>query len=63
MDDGARNLALELLATYAGNLRGPLAATELARLRAAGIDRIQFAWGARSRRATPTTGACTGRSA
>ena len=35
----------ELLATYAGNLCGPLAANELARLRAAGIERIQFAWG------------------
>ena len=45
MDEGPRNLALELLATYAGNLCGPLAASELARLRAAGIERIQFAWG------------------
>ena len=45
MDEGGRNLALELLATYAGNLRGPLADGELARMREAGLDQVHFAWG------------------
>ena len=44
MAEGPRNLALELLATYAGNLRGALAEAELARMRDAGVDQIQFAW-------------------
>jgi hypothetical protein len=45
MDEGLRNLALELVETYAGNLCGDLAEAELARVREAGIDRIHFAWG------------------
>jgi hypothetical protein len=45
MGEGLRNLALELLATYAQNLRGPLAEAELARMRAAGLDEVHFAWG------------------
>jgi hypothetical protein len=45
MDEGLRNLALELVATYAGNLRGPLAAAELDRIRDAGTDDMRFAWG------------------
>ena len=45
MDEGGRNLALELLGIYAGNLRGELAAAELARVREAGVDAIHFAWG------------------
>ena len=45
MAEGLRNLALELLETYAGNLRGDLAAAELARMRAAGLDEVHFAWG------------------
>ena len=38
MDEGVRNLALELLETYARNLRGELAAVEVARVREAGVD-------------------------
>jgi hypothetical protein len=45
MGEGARNLVLELLETYAGNLRGELAAAEVARVREAGINAIHFAWG------------------
>jgi hypothetical protein len=45
MPEGMRNLALELLATYARNLRGPLAAAELGRMREAGLDEVHFAWG------------------
>jgi hypothetical protein len=45
MDEGLRDLALELVAIYAGNLRGDLAETELARIREAGVDRFHFAWG------------------
>jgi hypothetical protein len=45
MDEGRRNLALELLETYASNLRGPLAEAELDRVREAGLDQIHFAWG------------------
>jgi hypothetical protein len=45
MPEAMRNLAQELLETYAGNLRGPLAEAELARVREAGIDGVHFAWG------------------
>ena len=45
MGEGLRDLALELLETYAGNLRGELAEAELARVREAGFDEIHFAWG------------------
>jgi Protein of unknown function (DUF3500) len=45
MAEGLRNLARELLETYAGNLRGDLAEAELARVREAGFDEIHFAWG------------------
>jgi hypothetical protein len=45
MPDGLRNLALKLLETYAGNLRGDLAEAEVARVREAGFDAIHFAWG------------------
>ena len=45
MPERLRNLALELLEVYAGNLRGELAEAELARVREAGIDQIHFAWG------------------
>jgi Protein of unknown function (DUF3500) len=45
MDDGLRNLALQLVETYAGNLCGELAEAELARVREAGVDRMHFAWG------------------
>jgi hypothetical protein len=45
MDEGLRNLAFELLETYADNLRGDLAKAELARIREAGLDEIRFAWG------------------
>jgi hypothetical protein len=45
MAEGPRNLALELLATYAGNLRGALAEAELDRVRQAGTEQIHFAWG------------------
>jgi hypothetical protein len=45
MDEGGRHLALEVLEIYAGNLRGELAAAEVARVRAAGVDQIHFAWG------------------
>jgi hypothetical protein len=45
MPDAMRHLALELLETYAHNLRGELAATELARIRAADAGQIHFAWG------------------
>ena len=64
MAEGQRNLALELLATYAGNLCGALAEAELDRVRA-GRDRARSTspGAARSRTATPTTGACTGPSA
>jgi Protein of unknown function (DUF3500) len=45
MDEGMRTLALELLATYAHNLKGSLAEAELARMREAGTGDIHFAWG------------------
>jgi hypothetical protein len=45
MDEGLRNLALELVSTYAGNLQGRFADTELARIRDAGTDDMRFAWG------------------
>ena len=43
--EGLRNLALELLATYAGNLCGALAQAELDRVRQSGTGQIHFAWG------------------
>lgn len=45
MAEGLRHLALELVATFAGNLQGALAEAELARVRDAGTDQIHFAWG------------------
>ena len=45
MDEGLRNLALELVATYARNLRGELAEAELDRIRDAGTGDMRFAWG------------------
>ncbi|MGH6902049.1 MAG: DUF3500 domain-containing protein, partial [Geminicoccaceae bacterium] len=45
MEESLRTLALELLETYAHNLRGELAEAEVARVRAAGFDQIHFAWG------------------
>ena len=45
MPAAMRHLALELLETYACNLRGELAEAELARIRQAGVERIHFAWG------------------
>jgi hypothetical protein len=45
MDEGLRNLALELVTTYAHNLRGDLAEAEIARVREAGFEQIHFAWG------------------
>jgi len=45
MTEGPRNLALELLAIYAANLRGALAEAELDRVRQAGTEQIHFAWG------------------
>jgi len=45
MAEGLRNLALELLATYAGNLRGALAEAELDRVRQAETGQLHFAWG------------------
>ena len=45
MPDGLRNLALELIATYARNLRAELAEAELSRMRAADVEKIRFAWG------------------
>jgi hypothetical protein len=45
MPEGMRHLALELLETYACNLRGELAEAELTRMRAAGLDEVHFAWG------------------
>lgn len=45
MPEAMRHLALELLETYAHNLRGDLAAAELDRVRAASVDQVHFAWG------------------
>jgi hypothetical protein len=45
MPDGQRNLALELLATYARNLCADLAEAELHRIREADVGKIRFAWG------------------
>jgi hypothetical protein len=45
MPEGLRDLAMELLGTYARNLRGELARRELDRVREAGIGDVHFAWG------------------
>jgi Protein of unknown function (DUF3500) len=45
MPEGRRNLAFELLATYARNLRTELAESELHRIRQANVGKIRFAWG------------------
>jgi Protein of unknown function (DUF3500) len=45
MPEGMRHLALELVATYARNLRAELAEAELARVREAEVEKIRFAWG------------------
>jgi hypothetical protein len=45
MPGGMRNLALELMATYARNLRAELAEAELSRVREADVGKIRFAWG------------------
>jgi hypothetical protein len=44
MDDAQRALVERLLAEFAGNLRRDLADAELARIRAAGLGRVRFAW-------------------
>lgn len=44
MDAGQRALVERLLAEYAGTLRHELADHELDRIRAAGLDKIRFAW-------------------
>jgi Protein of unknown function (DUF3500) len=45
MPASLRDLALELLCTYARNLRGELAEREISRVREAGIEDVHFAWG------------------
>ena len=45
MDEGARNLALELVECFTQSLRHELAAAELDRIRQAGTEEIHFAWG------------------
>ena len=45
MDEASRNLALELLTTFARNLHQDLAGPELERMRAAGLEHCHFAWG------------------
>jgi hypothetical protein len=45
MDEASRNRALELLTSFARSLHQDLAATELDRIRAAGIEQCHFAWG------------------
>jgi Protein of unknown function (DUF3500) len=45
MDESSRNLALELLASFAKSLHADLAAAALDRIRAAGIEQCHFAWG------------------
>jgi hypothetical protein len=40
----SRGLAVRILETYARNMRGDLAETELRRIHAAGIERVHFAW-------------------
>jgi len=45
MDEASRNLALELLTTFARNLHQDLAEPELERMRAAGLEHCHFAWG------------------
>ncbi len=45
MPEPLRDLTLELLATYAHNLRHELAEAELQRVREAGVDDLYFAWG------------------
>ncbi|MBL8764253.1 MAG: DUF3500 domain-containing protein [Phycisphaerae bacterium] len=42
-----RELVEALIGTYAGNLRGDLRAWQLARLRAAGIEKVRFSWAGR----------------
>jgi hypothetical protein len=41
---GPQALALRLIETYVGNMRSDLADGELRKLRAAGLERIHFAW-------------------
>ncbi|HUH00773.1 MAG TPA: DUF3500 domain-containing protein [Kofleriaceae bacterium] len=45
LDEASRNLALELLTTFARNLHQDLAEAELTRVRAAGVEHCHFAWG------------------
>jgi hypothetical protein len=45
MDEGARNLALELVECFTHSLRQDLAAAELDRICEAGTEEIHFAWG------------------
>jgi hypothetical protein len=45
MDEASRNLALELLEGFARSLHQELAAAELERIRAAGVEQCHFAWG------------------
>lgn len=48
-----RDIVDRLLAEYAGNLRAEFADRELARIRAAGIDRVRFAWAGSADRGKP----------
>jgi len=53
MNAAQRGLVERLLEEYAGNLRHELASHELERIRAAGIEKIRFAWMGGAERGTP----------
>ena len=61
MAEGERNLALELLATYAGTCAATSPRPSSTASARPGPKRSTSPGAARSRTATPTTGACTGR--
>lgn len=44
MDEAQRALLVQLVASYAGHLRAALAADELRRMEAAGVERLRFLW-------------------
>ena len=44
MPEGLRDLAMELIGTFAHNLSDAMAAVELDRMRAADLGAIHFAW-------------------
>jgi len=44
MSEENRNLALAIIETYVGNLRGDLAKANMQRIREGGVDGIHFAW-------------------